>query len=173
MAQGSRLLSNGGEKSRARRSRNFSCTMALLTPTAISTSVTRSTKFSKTSSSSTRTWRASRRRMFRAGTAMGFRSSWVSRSSFSIRSETRRPFRSSSFGHLCRDYANKYIGIQKEQFQRLEVFGDWDHPYATMNQRIRRLDRSRARPLREERISLQRQQARLLVRARRDRARRG
>lgn len=34
--------------------------------------------------------------------------------------------------HLCRDYANKYIGIQKEQFQRLEIFGEWDHPYATM-----------------------------------------
>jgi isoleucyl-tRNA synthetase len=36
--------------------------------------------------------------------------------------------------HMCRDYANKYIGIQKEQFQRLEIFGDWDEYYATMNQ---------------------------------------
>jgi isoleucyl-tRNA synthetase len=35
--------------------------------------------------------------------------------------------------HMCRDYANKYIDIQKEQFQRLEIFGDWENPYATMN----------------------------------------
>lgn len=35
---------------------------------------------------------------------------------------------------MCRDYASKYIEIQKEQFQRLEVFGDWDKRYATMDQ---------------------------------------
>jgi len=34
---------------------------------------------------------------------------------------------------LCRHYARKYIGIQMEQFQRLEVFGDWDAPYITMS----------------------------------------
>jgi isoleucyl-tRNA synthetase len=34
---------------------------------------------------------------------------------------------------MCRDYATKYINIQKEQFQRLEVFGDWDNRYATMD----------------------------------------
>ena len=34
---------------------------------------------------------------------------------------------------MCRDYARKYIGIQMEQFQRLEIFGDWDRPYATMD----------------------------------------
>ncbi len=33
---------------------------------------------------------------------------------------------------LCREYAQKHIDIQKSQFQRLEIFGDWDHPYATM-----------------------------------------
>jgi len=35
---------------------------------------------------------------------------------------------------MCRDYASKYIEIQKLQFQRLEVFGDWDKRYATMDQ---------------------------------------
>jgi isoleucyl-tRNA synthetase len=34
---------------------------------------------------------------------------------------------------MCRDYASKYIEIQKAQFQRLEVFGDWDDPYVTMS----------------------------------------
>ena len=37
------------------------------------------------------------------------------------------------FRKLCRDYAKKYIGIQKDEFYRLGVFGDWDNPYLTMN----------------------------------------
>ena len=34
---------------------------------------------------------------------------------------------------LCREYAEKFIGIQREEFKRLGVFGDWDNPYLTMN----------------------------------------
>ncbi len=34
---------------------------------------------------------------------------------------------------LCRDYAAKFVGIQKEEFKRLGVLGDWEHPYLTMN----------------------------------------
>ena len=33
----------------------------------------------------------------------------------------------------CRDYAAKYVGIQKEEFKRLGVFGEWENPYLTMN----------------------------------------
>ncbi|OFZ55988.1 MAG: isoleucine--tRNA ligase, partial [Bdellovibrionales bacterium RIFOXYC1_FULL_54_43] len=36
---------------------------------------------------------------------------------------------------MCREYAKKYIAVQKEQFNRLEVFGDWDDPYLTMDKR--------------------------------------
>ncbi|MEZ5405986.1 MAG: isoleucine--tRNA ligase [Verrucomicrobiia bacterium] len=32
----------------------------------------------------------------------------------------------------CAAYAEKYINIQREQFQRLGVFGDWQNPYLTM-----------------------------------------
>ncbi len=32
----------------------------------------------------------------------------------------------------CREYAARYIQIQKEEFKRLGVFGDWKHPYITM-----------------------------------------
>lgn len=32
----------------------------------------------------------------------------------------------------CREHAEKYIGIQTEQFQRLGVFGMWDNPYTSM-----------------------------------------
>jgi isoleucyl-tRNA synthetase len=34
---------------------------------------------------------------------------------------------------LCRGYAEKFIGIQREEFRRLGVFGDWENPYLTMN----------------------------------------
>ena len=33
----------------------------------------------------------------------------------------------------CRKYAEKFIAIQKEEFKRLGVLGDWDNPYLTMN----------------------------------------
>ncbi|PLX98403.1 MAG: isoleucine--tRNA ligase, partial [Desulfuromonas sp.] len=32
----------------------------------------------------------------------------------------------------CRKYAQKWIGIQGEEFQRLGIFGDWENPYLTM-----------------------------------------
>jgi isoleucyl-tRNA synthetase len=34
---------------------------------------------------------------------------------------------------LCRKYAEKFIEIQKKEFKRLGVLGDWDNPYLTMN----------------------------------------
>ncbi|MDD5434178.1 MAG: isoleucine--tRNA ligase [Nitrospira sp.] len=33
---------------------------------------------------------------------------------------------------LCREYAAKYVDIQREEFKRLGVFGDWGSPYLTM-----------------------------------------
>src|SRR3970282_499176 len=32
----------------------------------------------------------------------------------------------------CREYALKFIDIQREEFKRLGVFGDWGSPYLTM-----------------------------------------
>jgi isoleucyl-tRNA synthetase len=32
----------------------------------------------------------------------------------------------------CREYATRFIHIQREEFKRLGVFGDWKHPYITM-----------------------------------------
>jgi isoleucyl-tRNA synthetase len=40
------------------------------------------------------------------------------------KSETRR---------LCREYAEKYIDIQRSEFKRLGVLGDWEHPYKTID----------------------------------------
>ena len=33
----------------------------------------------------------------------------------------------------CRDFAAHWIDVQREEFKRLGVIGDWDHPYATMS----------------------------------------
>lgn len=33
----------------------------------------------------------------------------------------------------CRTYAAKYVAIQKEEFKRLGILGDWENPYLTMN----------------------------------------
>jgi isoleucyl-tRNA synthetase len=37
------------------------------------------------------------------------------------------------FRQACRDYATKQVEIQKRDFIRLGVFGDWENPYLTMN----------------------------------------
>ncbi len=37
------------------------------------------------------------------------------------------------FRGLCREYATTQIELQKTDFKRLGIFGDWDNPYLTMN----------------------------------------
>ena len=37
------------------------------------------------------------------------------------------------FRRECREFAKKWIDIQREEFVRLGVAGDWDHPYTTMD----------------------------------------
>ncbi|MDP3981413.1 MAG: isoleucine--tRNA ligase [Chlamydiota bacterium] len=36
------------------------------------------------------------------------------------------------FRKKARNYANKYVEIQKKEFRRLGIFGEWDTPYLTM-----------------------------------------
>jgi isoleucyl-tRNA synthetase len=38
-----------------------------------------------------------------------------------------------AFRRECRDYAERWVGVQREEFRRLGVTGDWDHPYRTMD----------------------------------------
>ena len=33
----------------------------------------------------------------------------------------------------CRAYAARFVAVQREEFQRLGVLGDWEHPYLTMD----------------------------------------
>ncbi len=37
------------------------------------------------------------------------------------------------FRKACRDYADKWIPLQKEEFQRLGIEGDWEKYYSTMS----------------------------------------
>ena len=38
-----------------------------------------------------------------------------------------------AFRKECRAYATHWLDVQREEFKRLGIIGDWDHPYATMN----------------------------------------
>ena len=37
------------------------------------------------------------------------------------------------FRKQAADFANHFIGVQREEFKRLGIFGDWDNPYITMD----------------------------------------
>jgi isoleucyl-tRNA synthetase len=38
-----------------------------------------------------------------------------------------------AFRRECRAYASHWLDVQREEFKRLGIIGDWDHPYATMD----------------------------------------
>jgi isoleucyl-tRNA synthetase len=38
-----------------------------------------------------------------------------------------------AFRKECRAYAEQWLNVQREEFKRLGVEGDWDHPYTTMD----------------------------------------
>jgi isoleucyl-tRNA synthetase len=47
----------------------------------------------------------------------------------------KRQMSVADFRRECQAYAAKYVGIMREDFKRLGVFGEWDHPYLTMEPR--------------------------------------
>ena len=60
------------------------------------------------------------------------------------------------FRRECRAFAEHWIDVQREEFKRLGVEGDWDHPYSTMAFRRRGADRRRAHEVRRCRGQLYR-----------------
>ena len=52
-----------------------------------------------------------------------------------MRKEGRKDATSADIRKACEVYARKYIDIQREQFKRLGVFGDWDNPYLTLDKK--------------------------------------
>lgn len=47
--------------------------------------------------------------------------------------EENPELRGAELKKACREYANKWINIQREEFKTLGVLMDWDNPYLTMN----------------------------------------
>ena len=45
----------------------------------------------------------------------------------------RDPASMVAFRKECRAYAAHWLNVQREEFKRLGVIGDWDHPYTTMD----------------------------------------
>ena len=45
----------------------------------------------------------------------------------------KREMSTADFRRACRGYAERFIGVMTDEFKRLAVFGDWAHPYLTMN----------------------------------------
>ncbi len=44
----------------------------------------------------------------------------------------KRELSTADFRRACRAYADRFIGVMTEEFQRLGIFGDWANPYVTM-----------------------------------------
>lgn len=47
--------------------------------------------------------------------------------------ERKREMSQVEIRRYCREYAKKYVDIQRNEFKRLGVFGEWEDPYLTMN----------------------------------------
>ena len=61
----------------------------------------------------------------------------IEEENYRSKGKTKPDFRDSTamvaFRKECRAYATHWLGVQREEFKRLGIIGDWDHPYATMS----------------------------------------
>ena len=77
------------------------------------------------------------------------------------------------FRRECREFAQRWIDVQRAEFKRLGVLGDWDDPYTTMDLQRRGRHLPRARQVPALRRALPRQEVGDVVGGREDRAGRG
>ena len=57
---------------------------------------------------------------------------WKVEEEFRAKGRSKDDVPPSEFRARCREYAAEWVGIQKAEFKRLGVIGDWDNPYLTM-----------------------------------------
>src|SRR5436305_1778733 len=57
---------------------------------------------------------------------------WIVEEKYRAKNQSKDSVPIAQFRQECRDFAAHWVEEQKQQFQRLGVIGDWDHPYATM-----------------------------------------
>jgi isoleucyl-tRNA synthetase len=110
--------------------RSSCCTTARRTPTATSTSATPSTRSSRTSSSSRRRWRASTRRTCPGWDCHGLP---IELKVDRELGPKKREMSTADFRRACRAYAERFVAVQRDDFKRLGILGDWDQPYLTMS----------------------------------------
>lgn len=58
---------------------------------------------------------------------------WKVEEQFRQKGKAKRDVDPSDFRVACREYAQKWVGIQREEFKRLGVVGNWEDPYLTMD----------------------------------------
>ena len=57
---------------------------------------------------------------------------WKVEEAFRAKGRVKSDIPTTEFRSECRDYASKWIDIQRAEFKRLGVIGDWETPYTTM-----------------------------------------
>ncbi len=57
---------------------------------------------------------------------------WQVEKEFAAKGRKKREVPTAEFRKACRDYAQKWLDIQRAEFKRLGPEGDWDNPYTTM-----------------------------------------
>ena len=58
---------------------------------------------------------------------------WKVEEEFRGKGRTKDEVSGPEFRTRCREYASEWLDVQREEFKRLGVVGDWDNPYKTMN----------------------------------------
>ncbi len=58
---------------------------------------------------------------------------WKIEEKYRARGQSKDSVPQSEFRAECRAFANQWIDVQRTEFKRLGVIGDWDHPYLTMD----------------------------------------
>jgi isoleucyl-tRNA synthetase len=58
---------------------------------------------------------------------------WKIEEAYRARKLNKDEVPAAEFRAECRAYAAKWVGVQREQFERLGVMGDWEDPYLTMD----------------------------------------
>ncbi len=57
---------------------------------------------------------------------------WKVEEEFRANNKQKRDVPAAEFRKACRDYAQQWIDVQRTEFKRLGVVGDWNDPYLTM-----------------------------------------
>ena len=57
---------------------------------------------------------------------------WMVETQYRAKGKSKDEVPVNAFRRECREFAQKWIGVQMEEFRRLGVEGDWEHHYSTM-----------------------------------------